>query len=38
MIAEIRRRKQAWDISQTIISFVNDNALRAFGERVIPYV
>ncbi|HEV7734825.1 MAG TPA: TIGR03619 family F420-dependent LLM class oxidoreductase [Candidatus Binatia bacterium] len=38
MITEIRRRKQTWDIDQTIISFVNEKALRAFGEQVMPHV
>ena len=38
MVAEIRRRKTAWGIDQTIISFVNEESLRAFGERVLPNV
>jgi probable F420-dependent oxidoreductase len=38
MVAEIRRRKQSWGVDQTIISFVNEDALRAFGEKVLPNV
>ena len=38
MVAELRRRRTAWGLTEVILSFAGEDVLRRFGEEVLPHL